>query len=122
MSIAAMVTILDHAPASWCSGQRMVAIVIADHVDLDGYCWPGVARIAARSGLSVRQVRKHLTQLEAEGIITRIHRTGTSNLYRWELWTTLAPRREGLSSTTGGVLHSTTGGGVSYTTGGDCRP
>ena len=89
MSIRAMVTVLDHAPDQWSSGKRLVAIVIADHVDADGVCWPSVNRIAKRAGMSRRQVQTYLKELVSDGVIERLHRTNDSNWYRWLLWTEL---------------------------------
>lgn len=88
-----MCTVLDHAPPHWPSGLRMVALVIADHVDDDGLCWPSVTRVARRAGLSQRQARKYLTQLETEGVIARYGRPGSSNHYTWHLWTELSDKR-----------------------------
>lgn len=122
MSISAMVTVLDHAPEHWPSGLRMVAVVLADHVDGDGYCWPSVGRLATRSGLSRRQVQKYLSQLEEENVISRHGRPGSSNYYRWSLWTTAPQSEGGASSTTWGGASSTTPPPASSTTWGVRHP
>jgi hypothetical protein len=83
VSIQAMVTVLDFAPEHWSSGKRLVGIVIADHADRDGYCWPSLETVARRSGLSVRLARKYLSELEAEGWLIRNSRSGSSNAYLW---------------------------------------
>jgi DNA-binding transcriptional ArsR family regulator len=90
--IQAVATVLDFAPDHWNSGTRMVAIALADRVNQDGQCWPSVADIARRTGLSARMVKYHLRYLEDEGIITRNgQRIGTSgqpvsNLWTWRFW------------------------------------
>lgn len=88
MSIRAMVSVFDFAPPHWDTSTRLVALVIADHVDdSTGECWPSVARIAYRAGLSPRQVRRILVRLENENVIQRIIRyennRQTSNRYLW---------------------------------------
>jgi len=88
MSIRAMVSVFDFAPNHWDTSTRLVALVIADHVnDSTGECHPSVSRIAYRSGLSARQVRRILARLENENVIQRITRfennRQTSNNYLW---------------------------------------
>ena len=107
--IQAVATVLDFAPDNWNSGTRMVAIALADRVNQDGQCWPSVADLSRRTGLSSRMVQKHLRYLEDEGVITRIgQRIGTSgqpvsNMWTWRFWRT------------GGVKYMTPPG-VNYTT------
>lgn len=48
---------------------KAVLIVLADHVDMDGWCWPTVARIGFRAGLAERAVRMALRQLEGAGLL-----------------------------------------------------
>lgn len=88
MSIRAMVSVMDFAPAHWDSSTRLVAIIIADHVnDSTGECHPSIGRVAYRSGLSTRQVRRIMARLENENVIERKSRfennRQTSNLYLW---------------------------------------
>lgn len=90
MSIQAISLVLDFAPAHWNTGTRMVAIALADRVNQDWQAWPSLADISRRTGLSTRQVRVHLRQLEAEGIIANqgqriIGAHAYSNLWIW-LW------------------------------------
>lgn len=89
--IQAIATILDFAPAHWSSGTRMVAIALADRVNHEWLAWPGLGDIARRTGLDERQVRRHLRQLEAEGVIRLMGQRVTggkagSNLWEW-MWT-----------------------------------
>lgn len=90
--IQAVATVLDFAPDHWNSGTRIVAIALADRVNQDGQCWPSVADISRRTGLSPRMVKYHLRYLEDENVITcngqRIGSSGqpVSNLWTWRFW------------------------------------
>jgi hypothetical protein len=95
VSIQAIVAVLDFAPDHWSSGVRMVAIAMADRVNMDegGRCWPSVADIGRRTGLDRRTVQRHLRYLEQEGWIKNHgQRPGTtggqpvSNMWTWEAW------------------------------------
>ena len=89
-----MSMVLDFAPEHWTTGTRLVAIALADRVNGDGNCWPSLADVARRTGMSERQVRRHIRQLEADGALTNLgQRPGrqgpTSNMWRWNLLITL---------------------------------
>jgi hypothetical protein len=95
VSIQAIVAVLDFAPDHWSSGVRMVAIAMADRVNMDegGSCWPSIADIGRRTGLDRRTVQRHLRTLEDEGWIQNHgQRPGTtggqpvSNRWTWEAW------------------------------------
>lgn len=88
MSIRAMVSVFDFAPLEWDASTRLVALIIADHVnDSTGECHPSIGRVAYRSGLSTRQVRRIIARLEADNVVKRITRfennRQTSNSYLW---------------------------------------
>lgn len=88
MSIAAIATVFEAAPTDWPSGMRLVALALADRVNDTGLAWPKLGTLAAMTGLSARNVSRHLAALEDAGWITRETRTGdtgrqTSNLYRF---------------------------------------
>lgn len=88
MSIRAMAQVLDFAPDHWTPSVRLVAIIIADHVnDSEGSCFPSLKLIARRSGMSQRQCQRSISQMEADGWVTRQVRFDgarqTSNLYLW---------------------------------------
>ena len=83
--IQAIALVLDFAPPHWSPSTRMVAIAIADYANSDtGQCWPSIANLSRRSGVSGRQVQRCLREIEADGWIerTRFHRVGT-NLWIW---------------------------------------
>ncbi len=83
--IQAIALVLDFAPAHWSPSTRMVAIALADYANSDsGHCWPSLASLSRRSGLSIRQVQRCLRQVEKDGWIERssTHKAGT-NLWIW---------------------------------------
>lgn len=93
MSIRAMAQVFDFAPLEWSSAERLVALIIADHVgDSTGECFPSVERIAQRSGITSRQVQRIIRRLELYGVVEVRPRfennRQTSNIYAWrDLWT-----------------------------------
>lgn len=94
MSIHAITAVLDFAPDHWNAGTRMVAVAIADRVNMDegGKCWPSLNDLSRRTGLSTRQVRTHLRIIESDGWIQCLgQRPGAggqpvSNLWIWRQW------------------------------------
>lgn len=43
--------------------------------------FPSLTALGLKTGLTVRSVRRHITDLERKGIIKRVRRSGTSNAY-----------------------------------------
>jgi DNA-binding transcriptional ArsR family regulator len=82
-----MAQVLDFSPRNWSSGLRLVALVLADHASGEGACFPSVATICRRTGLTPRMVRYHLRDLESQGVIETeaVFKKGrqTSNLFTW---------------------------------------
>jgi len=68
---------------------KLVGLALADHVDEAGKCWPGLSRLAARTGLSRRAVQRALLRLESAGV-TIERRPGISSLFH-------IPREKGVS-------------------------
>ena len=60
----------------------LVLLSLADQADDDGFCWPSVANICARTRLSRASVFRHLAELESLGEITRASNDGRSTDYR----------------------------------------
>ena len=54
---------------------KLVALILADHADADGICWPSYRRIAERACLSERTVRRHVSALVDAGVLQKV-RTG----------------------------------------------
>ena len=65
MSVRHIGLVLDHLEAP--APVKLVALVLADHCDSDGFCWPSYRRLAERSCLSERSVRRHVAGLIAAG-------------------------------------------------------
>lgn len=60
-------------------GQRLVLLAMADNAsgpdsDEPGICWPSVELIAAKCGLSTRQVKRHLADLHEAGMVVKMER------------------------------------------------
>lgn len=92
MSVTASAWAWDQHTRS--SAQRLVLLALADAADDDGYCWPSVARLAAKCALSDRQVRDHITALEVAGLLVRQRRRrsdGTLGSYDYWLSLGVAP-------------------------------
>ena len=86
MSIAA----LNWAWAMECPNatSKLVLLALADRADDDGKCWPGMDTVAARAGVSTRQVSTHLKSLEGMGLLSRVRRRrddGTLSGYTFRL-------------------------------------
>ncbi len=61
LSVRHIGLVLDHLEAP--APVKLVALILADHCDADGFCWPSYRRIAERSCLSERSVRRHVHEL-----------------------------------------------------------
>lgn len=74
MSVKHIGLVLDHlkAPAQI----KLVAVILADHADADGYCFPSYRKIAQRACQSERTVRRHVQTLLNLGVVKKV-RTGT---------------------------------------------
>jgi hypothetical protein len=60
---------------------KAVMLVLADHANELGECWPSVGRLACRAGVSDRSVRSALRALEADRLIRTRHVTGHRSTY-----------------------------------------
>lgn len=74
MSVKHLGLVFDNfrGPAS----MKLVLLILADHADSDGICWPSYRRIADRANISERQVARHVKDLRDLGVVTKL-RTGT---------------------------------------------
>jgi len=81
--------VLQHGPALGPYGLA-VALVLADHADVQGMCWPSVKRIMQVSGIGAQAtVQKALEKLSELGVIeTDKKRQGfiTKHVYRFTGW------------------------------------
>jgi predicted transcriptional regulator len=68
------------------NGAKQVYYYLSRTADEDGYAFPFVRTIAARTKLSKTTVAHALSELEQAGLLTRTHRYskrgGSSNIYR----------------------------------------
>ena len=71
MSIKAMTWVFDlELPPT----PKLVLLVLADHADDKGFCFPGAATISRRASVSERTLTRVLADLEAKGYIARSRR------------------------------------------------
>ena len=75
MSVKHIGLILDHFETK-DSSLKLVAIILADHADSEGLCWPSYRKIAERANMHERSVQRHIKRLIELGIISKL-RTGT---------------------------------------------
>lgn len=77
MSIKAYKAVWEHSQQS--GGALVVLLALADHANDDGYCWPGVGRIARYANIKERQVQRHIRTLEDAGEIETRQGDGRGN-------------------------------------------
>lgn len=79
------------------TGERFVMLVLANHADPEGLCWPSVRRVADECGQSDGAVRRHLAALEAGGWLSKLERRrrpdGTLSVWVYRLDSTLLAHR-----------------------------
>lgn len=69
------------------SGRKLVLLSLCDNANDQGECYPSMATIAKRCGMSERAAQGHVVELQKVGILSRVERHGRSTLY------TINPRR-----------------------------
>lgn len=82
MSIKIMSWVLDQSP--YLGKQRLVHLVLADHANDEGVCWPSQVTIARRAGCSVEHVRLTIKDMVTDGYVEIIKgstRQGEANRY-----------------------------------------
>jgi len=71
--------------AAWASDtphiDRFVLVALADWADETGRCWPSLPRIAGKTGLDVRTIRRAIGRLVAAGHMSREERSGKGVVY-----------------------------------------
>lgn len=75
------------------STDKLVLLALADNANDAGVCWPSMATIARKCGLSERAARVAMRRLEAGGHVSSTDRTGTSRLYTVHPGTSCPPAR-----------------------------
>jgi Helix-turn-helix domain len=61
---------------------KLVLLALADNANEDGICWPSIATVARKSGLSVRCVQTAIRQMSKAGIVSVREKAGQSNSYK----------------------------------------
>ena len=56
------------------ASEKLLLIAYCNHTDAHGYCWPGIARLADETGMSVRTVHRTNSALRAKGLIKSVRR------------------------------------------------
>jgi len=80
VSVAALRWARRVPPSAGAAGAAVLRL-LADRANENGVCWPGVARIARETNLSVSTVRRALRRLEALELVETTY-TGRSSTYR----------------------------------------
>ena len=69
--------------------KKLILMILADHVNQDGECWPSHSRLARICEVSKSAIVRNLNQLEESGLLTKKHRfvkgNKTSNIYTLNL-------------------------------------
>lgn len=79
MSVHVSSCVWKHAPAK--GNVLLVLLALADTAQDDGTCWPGYEFIARKTRLSKRTVMRCVDRLEEDGVVVKVVRPNTSNLY-----------------------------------------
>ena len=61
---------------------KMVLLALCDNANDQGECYPSVAMLAEKCSMAERSVQKHISDMEAAGILARGYRTGRSTVYQ----------------------------------------
>lgn len=64
---------------------QRVLLVLCDHANDDGLCWPSIPLIAWKLGASERTVMRSIQRLETSRVITVVRAVGMANHYRIDL-------------------------------------
>lgn len=89
--------VLDNSPYE--GKARLIHVVLADHANDDGFCWPSQSTIARRAGCSVEHVRVTVKQMLADGFIKIIDPgTREGDPHRYQL---VVPKSFGVPKSSG---------------------
>lgn len=69
MSIKAMTWVWDSAPKKFKSTKLLVLLAIADHCNDDGFCYPGVKRLAHKARISHTRCQDIIRELKEDGVL-----------------------------------------------------
>lgn len=92
---------------NWCIKQetdtpttKLVLFILSNYADENGSCYPSEKKLGEYVGVSDRQIRRCLTWLTKNNLITIQHRKGTSNRYFLSMDTDVQPLRTPTSANT----------------------
>lgn len=74
-----MASVLDNYTGE--ASKKLVYLILANHANDEGVCWPSVDTIAAQSNLSRRQTFRRIAELRKEGLVQVKKRREQSSLY-----------------------------------------
>jgi hypothetical protein len=72
--------ILEPNPLTWRG--RLVGLVLAEHMDTNGRCYPSLAVISKKAGCSISTVKVGLAELRKHHLRVASGRTGRANTYQ----------------------------------------
>lgn len=81
MSVHWMARVLD-APLPTSAADRLMMVVLADVANAEGVSWYSVPKLARKAAVTTRSAQRTLARLEADGLIERQERSGTSTVTR----------------------------------------
>ena len=95
--------------------QKLTLLALADHANDKGACWPGVADLVEKTGLSERAIHYHIKALEGNGFLKKVSRrrddgSTASNLYHIVLPWVQEMALVGATDAPGGVHQDHQGG------------
>jgi hypothetical protein len=93
MSIRVMTSVWDD-PYTQTHSELLVLLALADWANDDGYCWPTISALAAKSRLSERAVQQILGRLTATGRIERISGGGRGHANEYRVLISRKPEPE----------------------------
>lgn len=122
MSVFVMSAVWKHAPVE--QGQLLVLLALADFADDDGWCFPAVDTLAAKSRMAGRSVQRAIRAMQEAGFLHVEANAGPGGANRYRVDTAALSHAKGgdkLSPHDGGEGGDTgvTGGVTSATGGGD---
>jgi hypothetical protein len=89
--------VLDHSPYE--GKARLIHVVLADHANDEGICWPSQTTIARRAGCSVEHVRVTVKAMTEDGFIKIVEQsTREGDTHRYKL---MVPKSLGVPKSTG---------------------
>lgn len=92
---------------NWCIKQKtdtpttkLVLFILSNYADENCSCYPSEGKLAELVGVSARQIRRCLSNLQTNGLIRVEHRIGTSNRYYLTMDADVQPLRTPTSTNT----------------------